>query len=186
MMFTDVARRLREFIEALDRRAPRAERSAEAAIARDSAVLRTQAVTRLAEIEHDHGFSIPPRWTTGSPTTFPATPADVAVLASREFTLDLDQLDEKCAPSLDRVCGMFVDDANRALVWWIRFGALKAWGTKPDAASRLRADALTLQDACEIAAGFPLNQQWEFEADDFDSALAAASARRSHVRSPLG
>ena len=45
----DVARRLRELIVALDRRRPRAD-AAESAIARDAAVLREQAVTRLAEI----------------------------------------------------------------------------------------------------------------------------------------
>lgn len=46
----DVARRLRELIVALDRRVPRAERAAEAAIARDAAVLREKAVSLLAEI----------------------------------------------------------------------------------------------------------------------------------------
>jgi hypothetical protein len=45
-----LTRRLRELIAALDRRAPRVEHSAEAAIARDAAVLRARAVTRLAEI----------------------------------------------------------------------------------------------------------------------------------------
>jgi hypothetical protein len=46
----DVARRLRELIAALDRRAPRVERAAEAGIARDAAALREKAVDRLAEI----------------------------------------------------------------------------------------------------------------------------------------
>ncbi len=46
----DVARRLREVIVALDQRAPRAGHAAEAAIARDAAVLRWKAVDRLAEI----------------------------------------------------------------------------------------------------------------------------------------
>jgi hypothetical protein len=46
----DVARRLRELIVALDRRAPRADHAGEAAIARDAAVLREKAVNRLAEI----------------------------------------------------------------------------------------------------------------------------------------
>ncbi len=49
----DVARRLREFIRALDRRAPRAAGAAESAIARDSALLRDQAVTRLAEVSEE-------------------------------------------------------------------------------------------------------------------------------------
>ena len=47
---TDVARRLRELIAALDRRAPRVGNVAEATIARDAAVLRAKAVNRLAEI----------------------------------------------------------------------------------------------------------------------------------------
>ena len=47
---TELARRLRELISALDRRAPRVERAGEAAIARDAAVLREKAVNRLAEI----------------------------------------------------------------------------------------------------------------------------------------
>ena len=46
----DVKRRLRELIVALDRRAPRAEHAAEADIARDAAVLRERAVSRLAEL----------------------------------------------------------------------------------------------------------------------------------------
>lgn len=46
----DVANRLRELIAALDRRAPRVEHTAEAGIAREAAVLREQAVSRLAEI----------------------------------------------------------------------------------------------------------------------------------------
>jgi hypothetical protein len=47
---SDVARTLRELIVALDRRAPRAEHAGEAAIARDAAVLREKAVSRLAEL----------------------------------------------------------------------------------------------------------------------------------------
>jgi len=46
----DVARRLRELIAALDRRAPRAGAVTEPGIARDAAVLRARAVNRLAEI----------------------------------------------------------------------------------------------------------------------------------------
>jgi hypothetical protein len=48
-----LTRRLRELIAALDRRAPRVERPAESAIARDAAVLRARAVNRLAEIADD-------------------------------------------------------------------------------------------------------------------------------------
>jgi hypothetical protein len=47
---SDLAHRLRELIAALDGRVPRIERAAEAAIARDAAVLREKAVNRLAAI----------------------------------------------------------------------------------------------------------------------------------------
>ena len=46
----DIARRLRALIVALDGRAPRAEGASESAIARDAALLREKAVSRLAEI----------------------------------------------------------------------------------------------------------------------------------------
>ena len=46
----DLARRLRELIAALDRRAPRIGDAAEPGIARDAAALRERAVDRLAEI----------------------------------------------------------------------------------------------------------------------------------------
>jgi hypothetical protein len=54
----DVARRLRELIAALDRRAPRVGDVAEAGIARDAADLREKAVNRLAEIA-DQATSAP-------------------------------------------------------------------------------------------------------------------------------
>jgi hypothetical protein len=39
--------------------------------------------------------------------------------------------------------------------------------------ARLTSGSMTLQDACEVAASFPLNHQWEFEPDDFRSAIEA-------------
>jgi len=56
----EVARRLRELIAALDRRAPRVADVAEAGIARDSAALRQEAVSRLAEIGDQTSPEIPP------------------------------------------------------------------------------------------------------------------------------
>lgn len=44
---------VRELIAALDRRQPQRQRSSEAAIAEDSAVLKRQAVSRLAELERE-------------------------------------------------------------------------------------------------------------------------------------
>ena len=104
-------------------------------------------------------------------TAFPATPRDVAVLSIQEFTSDLAELDESQIPSLDRVCRTFTDDANRALVWWIRFGALQAWCARTDVMTQLTSGSMTLRDACELAASFPLNHHWEFEPKDFSSAV---------------
>lgn len=50
-----LARVLEELIAALDRRVPRLERAAEAAIARDAAALRAKAVNRLAELARNPG-----------------------------------------------------------------------------------------------------------------------------------
>jgi len=47
----DRLRELQELIAALDRRVPQIERAGEAAIARDAAALRSQAIKRLAELE---------------------------------------------------------------------------------------------------------------------------------------
>ena len=43
---------LNELIEALDRRLPQVQRSGEAAIVRDAAALRSSAIERIAELEH--------------------------------------------------------------------------------------------------------------------------------------
>ena len=112
-------------------------------------------------------------------TAFPVKPQDVATLSVQEFTFDLDDLDGNRVPSMDRVCRTFIDDANRALVWWIRFAALKNWCARPNVIARLAADARTLRDACEVAASFPLNQNWEFDFAHFDSAINTATARRA-------
>jgi hypothetical protein len=50
---TRLRRQLLELIAALDRRSPRPERSAEAAIARDSAALKANAQQQLAELERE-------------------------------------------------------------------------------------------------------------------------------------
>ena len=47
-------RELHELIAALDRRVPHIERAGEAAIARDAALLREQAMKRLSELEERH------------------------------------------------------------------------------------------------------------------------------------
>jgi hypothetical protein len=151
-----VARRLRELIVALDRRA------------------------RSVLGERPDRAAVP-----GAPrmnqTPFPATPADVAVLTVQEFTVDLDEFDGHGIPSMERICRTFMDDANRALVWWIRFGALKAWRTNPDVIARSTSDSGILRDACEVAASFPLNPLWEFDATDFGRALDGMALRRART-----
>lgn len=112
------------------------------------------------------------------PTAFPATPRDVVALTVQEFTFDLDELDGKRVPSMEQVCRTFVDDANRALVWWIRFAALQSWCGRSDVMTRLASDLCTLRDACEVAASFPLNHRWEFDSVQFGSAIDRATKRR--------
>ena len=103
---------------------------------------------------------------TGTP--FPARPVDVVALTVHEFTCDLDLNAE---PSIGVICERFLDDANRALVWLIRFRALRAWCTRAEAKAWLISGALYSQQACEAAASFALNGEWEFDAEDFRSAV---------------
>ena len=111
--------------------------------------------------------------------SFPATPDDVAILTIQEFTFDLDDFDGNRVPSMERVCRTFLDDSNRAVVWWIRFTALKTWCSRTDVLARLTSGAWTLRDACEVAASCPLSADWQFDRADFDSALDAATGRRA-------
>jgi hypothetical protein len=112
-------------------------------------------------------------------TPFPATPADVAALTVQEFTFDLDQLDGNRVPSLERVCRTFMDDANRALVWWIRFEAFRTWCAGTDIMTRSTFDSWIARDACEVAACFPLNHLWEFDPMEFGRAVEGLAVRRS-------
>jgi hypothetical protein len=48
---SELVRRLRDLVVALDQRVPHVERTGEAAIARDAQALRTKALRRIAEIE---------------------------------------------------------------------------------------------------------------------------------------
>jgi hypothetical protein len=112
-------------------------------------------------------------------TAFPTTHEDVAALTVQEFTFDLDQLDANRVPSLERVCRIFIDDANRALVWWIRFEAVRNWCARTDVMTRSTSDASIVRDACEAAASFPLNHLWEFDPTDFARAVEGLAVRRS-------
>ena len=114
-------------------------------------------------------------------TVFPATPGDVAILTVGEFTFDLDELDGNRVPSMDRVCRTFMNDANRALVWWIRFGAFKNWCARTDVIVRSTSDSSILRDACEVAASFPLNHLWEFDPASFGFAVETVSVKRART-----
>ncbi len=115
-------------------------------------------------------------------TAFPTTPGDVATLTVQEFVFDIHELDVNRIPSMERVCRTFIDDANRALVWWIRFEALKKWYASTDSLARSTADAFVVRDACEVAASLPLNRLWEFDATDFGSALESLAVKRARAR----
>jgi hypothetical protein len=80
--------------------------------------------------------------------------------------LDLNQ-----SVSIDAVCQRFRDDANRALVWFIRFRALTAWRERTDMAAWLHAEPTHVPHACEVAASFELNDDWGFDAEPFRSAV---------------
>ena len=105
-------------------------------------------------------------------TPFPARPSDVVALTVPEFTCELDL---KAAASIDAVCRHFRDDVNRALVWFIRFRALTAWCERMDMDAWLQSKPARAQHACAVAASFELNDEWEFDAEPFRSAVHAAA-----------
>src|SRR5687767_8457053 len=73
----------------------------------------------------------------GRPTPFPTRPSDVAALTASEFACAREL---HASVSIDDVCQRFVDDANRALVWLIRFRALTAWCDRTETVPWLRAE----------------------------------------------
>ena len=108
-------------------------------------------------------------------TPFPARPVDVVPLTAHEFMPDLTA---DGTSSLDAVCARFVEDANRALVWMIRYRALTAWVDEARGAASLPVEAPTPRDICEIAAAFGLNDRWQFDTAAFSAAVAARVSRR--------
>ena len=114
-------------------------------------------------------------------TPFPANPSDVVALAVSEFAcgLDLSQ-----SVSIDAVCQLFLEDTNRALVWFIRFRALTAWCERTEIAQWLRTEPGHAQHACEVAASFELNADWGFDAERFRSAVQSLRSpwRRARAR----
>jgi hypothetical protein len=80
-------------------------------------------------------------------------------------------LDLSGSVSLDSICQRFVGDTNRALVWFIRFRALTVWRERTDMGSWLEAEPSHADHACQLAASFALNDDWEFDAERFRSAV---------------
>jgi hypothetical protein len=103
-------------------------------------------------------------------TPFPERPRDVATLTASEFASGLDL---HVTASIDTVCQRFLDDANRALVWFIRFRALTAWCGRAEIATWLTSAPSRARYACELAARFELNDCWEFDVEPFRSAVAS-------------
>ena len=101
-------------------------------------------------------------------TAYPTRPIDVIALTCPEFLFDLEMSD---VPSLDVVCRRFGDDVNRAVVWLIRFRALRAWCASADMTEWLSAGSAIPRAVCEVAAGFELNDRWEFDIEGFRGAV---------------
>jgi hypothetical protein len=169
-------RELTELITALDRRVPRLDRVAEPTIARDAAALRARAQKRLTELYYREPSEAPAARPAGDRTIFPVLPSDVAALPVHEFTVDLetDQI-----ASIDAICKAFTGDANRALVWLIRFRALNTLCARADVAAWRREGLHTSRDICEVAARFGLNDQWEFDSVQFCAAVDRLVDQRS-------
>jgi hypothetical protein len=108
-------------------------------------------------------------------TPFPTKPSEVVALTISEFSAGLDM---DGSPSIDDACSRFPRDTNRALVWVIRFRALKAWHAQPGMMEWLDARTVTTQDASHVAAGFELDRHWGFDAGSFCSAIDRARARK--------
>ena len=101
-------------------------------------------------------------------TPFPSHPSQVATLTVSEFTYALDL---EASVSFDAICRRFLDDANRALVWFIRFRALTDLRDRTDISAWLQSEPRHIQHVCELAASFELNDDWGFDAERFRSAL---------------
>ena len=112
-------------------------------------------------------------------TPFPTRPCEVAQLTVLEFAYELDL---EASLSFDAVCQRFLDDENRALVWFIRFRALTDWRDRADVAAWLLREPRHTSHACELAASFELNEDWEFDADRFRSALESVDRQRLRTR----
>lgn len=103
-------------------------------------------------------------------TRFPARPSEVVPLTAQEFGFELNTAE---VPPLDAVCQRFGDDSNRAIVWLLRFRALKALCVRPEMTEWLGSRAHAWPSICQVAATFELNDDWEFDQRRFRSAVEA-------------
>lgn len=117
-------------------------------------------------------------------TVFPATPGDLALLTIQEFTFRIYDVQSRQGPPVEQVRRIFMEDANRVLVWSIRFGALKNWcATNVDRIEGVNGDSEFLRDAYELAASFPVNAFWEFDPSAFECAVQAMADTRMRAAS---
>ena len=105
-------------------------------------------------------------------TPFPSRASEVVALTVAEFTCELEL---NASGAFECVCRRFLDDANRAVVWLIRFRALTSWCETVEMAAWLQRDPAYSQHACEVAASFALNDHWEFDAEPFRSAVESVT-----------
>ena len=115
-------------------------------------------------------------------TPFPASPCDVVALSVPEFTCELDL---SGSVSIDAVCRRFLEDTDRAVVWFIRFHALTAWCERMEMAKWLQSAPSHAHHACELAASFALNDAWQFDAERFRSAVESV-ARQTETKGSSG
>ena len=108
-------------------------------------------------------------------TPFPSRACEVIALTVSEFTCGLDL---NGASSYDGVCRRFLDDANRAVVWLIRFRALTGWCEREETAAWLKCEPARAQHASELAASFELNEDWQFDSERFRSAVESIDRTR--------
>lgn len=108
-------------------------------------------------------------------TPFPSRACEVVALTVPEFTCELDL---NATISFDSVCRRFLDDANKAVVWFIRFRALTGWCEGEGMAAWLRSDPARAQHANELAASFQLNDDWQFDSERFRSAVESVGRHK--------
>ena len=96
----------------------------------------------------------------------------MAALTVPEFT---GQLDLDGSVLLDAVCRRFMEDTNRAVVWFIRFQALTAWRNRMEVVQWLQSEPSHVRHACALAASFDLNDAWELDAERFRSAVESVA-----------